>query len=1022
MRSVLKPAVASVAYLSLVHAVAAQQSDQSVQQAELEEVVVTGTLISGALRTGSIPVQVISDLDLEKRGSPSTLDMLKELPAISNAFGETNRLAGQIAGGYTVNLRGLGPDKTLVLLNGRRMPTLNVGGFDGAVDAALIPKAAIARVEVLTDGGAATYGSDAIAGVVNFITKPDFEGLKIDGNYTYISDTDGDYEANIAWGTTKSWGNFLVTLGYNHRSELNQADRDWAIYAYDGGPQPTSRITNPNINPQNGYAASGNPGAYIIPASFTAEGFTVGSGANNGRSFVDPACETFAGFLRGTGNSARCIYHNAPFNALVDDVDGYQVFAQLNVDLSANHQFHFEALFSGHNVPHDVQQPSYAPSNFPLNEEWGGNNPVPAPAGQDRIRGYYIPPENPGLQTLLALYPEAFSAQDIERIQQYGVMTNSVAGAWRPYGYGGNPLTGDAFRSKREGNAFRISTGFSGDLPFNMRYDANVTYGRYVFERYTAEIVVENLQWALRGLGGFGCTPGGSDPATSTPGQGPCLWFNPFSTGVERNAQTGQINPMYAAAVALNPQAANSREVAEYLQAYGYDFHNENRTGTIDLALSGQLPWQLWAGRNISWALGAQYLRSWDIQEVPPETNLDTAPCPATGVTDCLSRTGPLTFFGALPGYDLVTSRYAIYGELHLPITADLEAQVAARYEDLGDAGTTTDPKLALRWQVTDWLAMRGSASTTFRAPSPWSATGMVTSGFVVAQLGQFKATDRFGNPNLRPESAENYNLGLIFTTDFGLTASVDYYEIHLKDVIETDSAANMVAAFFGSSVSSPNHCTSDPNDPYWGLQQRFTFTGGVGDPATCGLQNLQRIRLTSDNKQDYDVTGIDVVIDYRLPFSVFGGDMRIGADGNYVFKYRGTGSYTEGILITQGRDYAGTTNFNALPRWKGNLYVEYAWGSHNVRATIHYVDGLENDSPSIFPANATNLFAKRMEPWKPIDLVYRAELPWDTVVTASVFNLLDRDPPAMRQDFGYNTFTANPLGRYFRLALSKKF
>jgi iron complex outermembrane receptor protein len=154
----------------------------------------------------------------------------------------------------------------------------------------------------------------------------------------------------------------------------------------------------------------------------------------------------------------------------------------------------------------------------------------------------------------------------------------------------------------------------------------------------------------------------------------------------------------------------------------------------------------------------------------------------------------------------------------------------------------------------------------------------------------------------------------------------------------------------------------------------------------------------------------------------VLGGDVRIGADGNYVFKYRGTGSYTEGILITEGRDYAGTTNFNALPRWKGNFFTEYSWGSHNVRATIHYIDGLVNDSPSIFPANATNLFAKRMEPWKPIDLVYRAELPWDMTVTASIFNLLDRDPPAMRQDFGYNTFTANPLGRTMRLGFSKRF
>ena len=160
-------------------AIAQTQSD------EVEEVVVTGTLIQGAMKTGALPVQVLASEELRKRGDPSTLELIKTIPAVGATIGETNRLNGQNAGGYSINLRGLGADKTLVLLNGRRMPTIQL--IDGgSVDASLMPTAAIGRVEVLTDGAAATYGSDAMGGVVNFITRTNQNGFRVDGNYSYI--------------------------------------------------------------------------------------------------------------------------------------------------------------------------------------------------------------------------------------------------------------------------------------------------------------------------------------------------------------------------------------------------------------------------------------------------------------------------------------------------------------------------------------------------------------------------------------------------------------------------------------------------------------------------------------------------------------------------------------------------------------------------------------------------------------------------------------------------------------------
>ena len=131
------------------------------------DIVVTGTLIRGTSESGALPVDVISSADLQKQGSPSPVELMKSLPTSNGVLGDSNQTDSRSQGAEgvaTVNLRGLGPQRTLVLLNSKRL--VNAGIGIPAVDINLIPAAAIGRVEVLKDGAAATYGSDAIAGVV----------------------------------------------------------------------------------------------------------------------------------------------------------------------------------------------------------------------------------------------------------------------------------------------------------------------------------------------------------------------------------------------------------------------------------------------------------------------------------------------------------------------------------------------------------------------------------------------------------------------------------------------------------------------------------------------------------------------------------------------------------------------------------------------------------------------------------------------------------------------------------------
>jgi iron complex outermembrane receptor protein len=961
----------------------------------------TGSLLGRSMKTGALPVQVITSEDLERRGDPSPLEMIKTIPSVGATIGDSNRFNGQNAGGVSINLRNLGSPHTLVLFNGRRLPTMDLMER-GGVDVAYVPEAAIGRVEVLLDGASTTYGSDAMAGVVNFITRKDLNGLVADANYTRIRGSDGDYKANLAFGRSGDWGNVLLTAGYYHRSELKSKTRDWTSRTFEQ-------------DPQNGWSSL-NPGSYLI------SGTTMTAPAYNNR-FVDPGCVPLGGILT-TGSSALCRYHGVAFNNLEDDTNGYQLFGEVNTKLVGDHKFHVDAFYSIHEVPHDVQDASYQPSTrYPLGTAFGGNNPV-APAGTlDTTPGFFIPANNPGLQTLIALNPGFFTPAQVNNINANGLLTAN--GAWGPYGYGGNLLTDGPQRSSRKGQEWRISGSFSGPLPFGMDYDVAATYGQVIYDRDTMEFTTANLQWALRGLGGFGCTPGGSNAATSTPGVGPCLWFNPFSTGISSNVQTGVVNPQFSQAVALNPQAQNSLEVARFIQALPYAFRDENRTFALDSALRGSVPFKLWGDEKIGWALGAQYVWTQDVKDVPPATAYDSAPCATPGVTTCQNKTGPLTFFGPIPPYDATTSRYGIFSEVRLPFTTNLEATLAVRYENLGKQfGQTTDPKVNVRWQVNHWLALRASASTTFKAPYITRLVGGIASGYVAPQTGAFVTTLPIRNQPLSPEKADNYSAGAIFTAG-GFSATVDYYSIKEQGIIETDSATNIFTAFFGAAGATSNaHCTSNTADPYYKLQQRFVFTGGTGDPATCATANVRGINIGSSNSQDYDIAGLDLVVDYRLP-NVLGGDWRFGADYNYVFKYAGSGSSIEGIQTSTGQDYAGTLGsggFNALPREKGNIFAEYSTGRHNIRTTLHYVAGMQDITASIFPPTATNLFGQHMEAWLPLDIAYRFKWTDKVTLSASMLNVFDRDPPLQRQALGYNTYTANPFGRMLRVGIKKTY
>jgi len=945
-----------------------------------EVVIVTGSYIRGTAEDAALPVDVISSDELEKIGSPTTLDLIKSLTISNGVLGDTNQFdvrAQGNEGAGSINLRGLGRERTLVLLNGRRLVK---NPFTDAVDTNIIPTSAIGRIEVLKDGAAATYGSDAIAGVVNFITKENLDGLEIGGDFKQIDGSDGDYTANLSWGWRSDRASLLVSGGYQHRSELKVLERDWAFPAFADSPQ-------------GGWSGGGNPSGFILRSSVVPPSATNPLGSPG--TMRDAQCAALGGVPTGGVQTSpgvfsfpACNWQFTPYDNLTEKEDRYQVFTSFNVDIGESTSFHIEGLYAKTEVPEYKTSPSYLALQ----------SPVATPGV------FLVPNANPGVQDFIAHNPTVTTFQGVTGpsavLMDRGIAL--AAATFRPYALGGNPAFGfSASEGTREYEAFRVSAGLSGDITDNLSWDFAVTYMEEEAFRSGRDTLVDRLQAALNGFGGPNCTG-------ATAGANGCMWFNPFSSAVARNAITGATNPAFTTPVGdnLNPDLIN------------WFFHDgftrtTNDITVVDAVLTGRTGWTL-GGGDVAWAFGAQYRETNRKNELDDFTNLDITPCPSAvtgGAAACAGRpaTGPYVFLGGAFESDLSQDVYATFGELRLPWADNFEMQLAARYEDYGGrVGDTFDPKLSVRWQVFDALALRGSVGTTFRGPpEDQIAPGSITSLQNIA--GSFRAVDIFNNPDLEPESATTFNVGMI-TQIGGFSGSLDYWNFDFDNPIVVEPVGGIVNAIF--PTGQPNNCG---NPAVAGVQARFTFANGV-----CSTTNIQRVRVNRVNGAPVKTDGLDLGLQYE--FDALGGSLGFGVNATYILSYDVDATVVEGVTVAPAFEAVGFLNYQTtaipLPEWKGNAYVEWAAGRHNLRFTTNYIDGY-TDQRTLAP-NPT--LGKNIDEFITYDLNYRVELPWDMRMVASVENLTDEDPPFVRLELAYDPFTASAFGRIYKLGLTKRF
>jgi len=854
--------------LALTTALPVYAQDSGESERKLTTVTVTGSFIQGTPEDAALPVDVLTAADLKLEGRPSITELIRNLGPSSGVDGQTNQFASNgLEGTSNINLRGLGPARTLVLINGHRQTYHPYSIGEQAqlfVDTNNIPSAAIGRIEVLKDGAAALYGSDAIAGVVNFITNRDLDGFEVGGSYSQFDGSDGDYDMSAAYGLQGQNFSWVTSVGYNKRSEVGLIEKDWAIL--------------PNAeNPVGGWSSLSNPG-YYVPIGGAG---TPIQGATN-----DTGCTDVGGIIV----SGTCRFQFTQFDNLVEEEERYQIFSEYNRNLSNGAEVHLEALYASSDVPTWKTSPSYPPQAL-LNQ--------------------FVPASAPGFQQYIADNPGAFPASSVGALF-----------IGRSFGWGGFPGTGGAQEGYRKSETYRLSGSYIGDLDNGVHYDAALSYSATESERSTNDTYITGLTAGLRGFGVCVDPNTGFDPATGTQpwvsgyagslsaGAGGCEYYNPFSNAIQANAVTGAANPNYVSGL------ENSVTLADWITDPSLTIANTDLL-VFDGVFSGQSNVQA-AGGSVGWAAGVQVRRESYKVEPSVLTDLDLTPGPG--------GTGPYSFLAGTTSADEDQTIFAVFGELQIPLADNVDIQAAVRYEDYGgDIGSTFDPKVAAKWTISDNFALRGSAQTSFKGPTLNQLGGVGTSLQFVAPASAFKAVDTFGNPDLKPESAFSFNLGGIYEMG-NFFASLDYYNFDFSDPVIVEEQANIVNAAVKALASATTDddailtriSFNDPLAPTAASISRIrtNVTNGP-DIKTSGLDLRLQNSWDMSNGGEFAI-GADAtyVIEYDVdPYFVEG--LAIGG-GDYVGQFNRS-NFTRSMPQWKANLFAnyglGDHNFRAVMR-----------------------------------------------------------------------------------------------------------
>ncbi|MDX9998928.1 MAG: TonB-dependent receptor, partial [Phenylobacterium sp.] len=843
------------------------------------------------------------------------------------------------------------------------------------------------------------------------------------------------------------------------RSQLPIFERDWAIRTGTEGYLQ---------NPLGGWAGTGNPGLYQVPtanpggspdtgfasAAFTAPLMDVGCVANGGAPYILGSA-TVGGTHPTLNPNPACNFQYTVYDNLVEDENHYTLYGEINFDLTDDIEFHAEALWNRNQTPQQhwaLTGPNQYPTPITASgaSVGGGTSPIPATGISEQSR-FYIPANNPGLQALISqinsanctgsVLPYGIDAascnallnaarQSAANAALYGVATSQTQ--WRPVGFAGAAHEADKHSHySYNTDTWRIAGGFKGTFWKDIGFDVSMAYQEIDYRYNLEDTSVNRLQLAMRGYGSRAgdpnqCTPEDTNNFTTGAGNAAlgCYWFNPFSNAMEQSLSDVGPNPFYIGQSNIpgfNEAAANRAAIMDWMIEKQFQT-NTTRLFVADAIFNGDTGWTLWADDSIAWAAGAQwrydrYIESPDAMYSAVATPCVDSPPFGDGLPPCpTSGTGPFLFNANNLPSDVSREIASVFFESRIPITNNLEATLAARYERYIGFDETFNPKLSVRWQATDWLAFRGAIGSTYRAPLATITTTDFDRGLTNAS-GTYRANDLYGNPNLEPETAKTLDFGIILKFD-RFNATVDYWQFDFEDPLTSETAADLI------SLAMPASGGCGPA----AVLTRLSLTAPC-DPAATAAVNRAKIlsyRTHYINGGGIETSGIDFQANFDIG-EVLGGDLQAGFDGTWLLKFDESPYEIEGVPTASGKiDRVGTfraslfTGYNQL---RANAFVNWNYDIHNLRWQVRHVGSTTHSEATARTVAANVKGPIKIDEYWQHDLTYTAQLPWNTTATLGVQNIFDADPPfAIATQYSYDPGSGNPLGRVFVVGLKKRF
>lgn len=987
------------------------EEGQTEDGAAQPEIVVVGTRIEGARVTEALPVVVVGQDRIDAIGAVSGDELIRNIPQMGdvsfnpgNNAQTSNAARGDVG---SVNLRSLGVGNTLVLLNGRRVVThpASQGLSDTGTVPVLsynsnaIPTTGLERLEVLLDGAAALYGSDAVAGVVNTVLKDDYDGLRLQAQYGGAEGTHlTEFQGNILAGKSFERGNITVSFEYTDRSALRAEDQDFTASAnlrpffadnpdFAGSQVPDARATRGAWPALMVPVTGGRPRRGATNLTTAAGAFTVRPARLGGCTLALTADLCLVNTALATNNAFRDLrYDTAVGTTVMPSVKRYNAFANGHYDLTDNLTLFGEFGYYRSDTVR-IQPPV-----INLNQIWipatNYYNPFGLVGSPNRLPGLTNVPDA-GLPVLLTTYRYVDTGPQVVNVS--GEQIRGLIG-----------VRGEAAGFKWD-SAFVYSEASATDSSVAVRSSA--------------------LQQSL---------------ALATPDA-----YNPFNGGCIDSLSFGDCTPSSQAAI----------------DAITFDLKRRSKTTLTmgDFRASRPDLFTL-PGGEVGMAFGVEVRR--ETQRDDRDAAVDGSSPFVDAVSGAVTISDAAAVSDNPDTYGRRTVA-AAYAELAVPIVSEamgvplmrrFDVQLAGRYEHYSDFGSVARPKVAAAWDVVDGLRLRGSFSQGFRAPNLEQVNAVEYARLATSQdflrcevdlragrIANFNACGNnvgysrrvSGNPDLKPEKSTNYNLGAVFeprflSDDLGrLTFTVDYWSIRQKGIVgilgnNTAVALDYLLRLQGSS--NPNVVRDAAN-----ADDIAAFAG-------TGIAPVGRIVTVRDqfiNLQPQTVRGLDFGLYWQSPKTGIGKfDLAVNATRLLKFS-RPPGPAVDALVearangdINPATPLPETQNLieaDGRPKWRGTASLTWSLGQFQIGAFGRYTGAVDetgfvdlNGNPWRVKSQFTaNLYAQ-------VRIRDAAGLGGTMRWRVGVRNIADKKPPLTSE--GYLGSLYSPYGRYWYTSVTTEF